>query len=55
MDEQAEQQLELAEIERDDVEDAHVAEIDRQRTAWVDDEGFEWAEHVGAETVRWSR
>ncbi len=55
MDERAEQQLELAEIERDDVEDAHDTEVARQRTAWVDDDGFEWAEHVGAETERWSR
>ncbi len=55
MDERAEEQLELAEIERDDVEDAHDAEVSRQRTAWVDDDGFEWAEHVTAETARWSR
>ncbi len=55
MDERAEEQLELAEIERDDVEDAHTAEVDRQRTAWADDDGFEWAEHVTAETARWSR
>ncbi len=41
MDEHTEEQLELAELERDDVEDAHVAEVERQRSAFVNDESFD--------------
>jgi hypothetical protein len=50
MDEQREAQEELAAIERETVDEAR-----EQAHVWTDNDGLEWAQHVGAETERWSR
>jgi len=53
MDEVREEREELAALEAETVDDAR--EQNTARHFWTDDDGLEWAQHVGAETERWSR